>query len=242
MRFYLAVIFLCNAIVLSADARTPFGFVRTTPKLTNYGGGGSCTAGSQIFTSGSGNFTVPAGCTSITIEAWGGGAGGSNGVDKSSIPLYGGGSGGHSGSYAIKTRAATPGEVIAYSVGAGGAGGFLRDGGTTTVDVITAGGGTTGAPGTASGGDTNTSGNSGVAGVTGSTCTSRAGGAGAEGIGGAAGGAAGGATQATVNAGSGAAPGAGGGGGGFACAAFPGPYTGSGGAGGSGQVKFTYAP
>ena len=94
------------------------------------------------------NWTVPAGVTSVTVEMWGaGGGGGAKAVSGSA----GRGSGGGGGGYSRATIAVTPGSFLAYSVGAGGAGGLTNpitaplDGGPTTfAGVTTANGGAAG--------------------------------------------------------------------------------------------------
>ncbi|MCX6171238.1 MAG: YDG domain-containing protein, partial [Flavobacterium sp.] len=71
-------------------------------------------------TPGTYSYTVPAGVTSIKIQAWGaGGAGGSAQAATSLTMRAGGGAG---GSYATTTISVTSGDVINYTVGAGGAG------------------------------------------------------------------------------------------------------------------------
>ena len=66
-----------------------------------------------------GSCTVPAGVTSMTIEAWGaGGGGGSN--DKGWDGVPGGGSGGGGGSYCKAIVSVTAGSVLSVQVGAGG--------------------------------------------------------------------------------------------------------------------------
>lgn len=86
---------------------------------------------SQRFTAGSGNWTAPAGVTSVDAQCWGADGGGGNGA--------GGGGGG--GEYAEETSlVVTPGNSYAYSVGAGGIGGAA---GTNTVHNGAAGGATT---------------------------------------------------------------------------------------------------
>lgn len=72
----------------------------------------------NINTSGAGTFTVPCGVTSIQVEAWGGGGAGGG---STSNTIRGGG-GGAGGSYAKKIFAVTGGQVINYSIGAGGFG------------------------------------------------------------------------------------------------------------------------
>lgn len=71
-----------------------------------------------------GNWTAPAGVTSVTVEAWGGGGGGGAGTGN---PAKGGGGAG--GQYARKVVAVTPGSVYAVTVGAGGVGGNNAAGG-----------------------------------------------------------------------------------------------------------------
>jgi hypothetical protein len=120
-------------------------------------------------TPGSGTWTVPAGVTSATIKLWGGG-GGSGGQG-----YIDGGGGGGGGAFASKVLTVTPAQVLSFTVGAGGgAGGYNGFGQTvgtagvsSTHSTITAGGGggggdgTGGTGGTSSGGDVNTSGQSG---------------------------------------------------------------------------------
>jgi hypothetical protein len=70
-------------------------------------------------TPGTYTYTVPAGVTSIILEAWGGGgAGGSAKNNVSGRDARGGGGAG--GSYATTTLSVTTGQVITYTVGAGG--------------------------------------------------------------------------------------------------------------------------
>ncbi len=119
----------------------------------------------------SGNFTVPAGITSITVECWGaGGAGGGSTSENS------GGSGGGGGGYTLGTLTVTPGQVINFTVGTGGTGvtgGNGNSGTATTFLTLTANGGTggesnkgaVGTGGTATGGTTNINGNNGQTGT-----------------------------------------------------------------------------
>ena len=73
-------------------------------------------AQSQTFTSpGIFTFTVPAGVTQVTAEAWGGGGAGGG---ASSIPSAGGGGAG--GSYARKKITVTPGANVTVTVGNSG--------------------------------------------------------------------------------------------------------------------------
>lgn len=195
---------------------------------------------STTYNSGSGNFTVPAGVTVVVIEGWGGGGGGA------AAEAGGGnraGSGGSGGGYFRKTLMVTPGDLIAYSVGAGGTGGTKDNddataGGATTVagGTYTANGGGKGgfgggiasaAGGSASGGDINTTGTTGQ-----TNPANTQGGNGGAGANGGAGGT--GSPNTPVSAGAGTAPGGGGGGG---SDDNPGA---AGGAGASGRVKFSY--
>lgn len=200
---------------------------------------------STIYNSGAGNFTVPCGVTSITVQIWGGGgAGGGDGTNDSN-----GGSGGGAGGYSTATIAVTPGQVIAYSVGAGGAANSGNNaggnGGNTTFGALTANGGKGGSPnganagtagdgGTASGGTTNTSGADGVD----RTLNGNTGGAGGNAAGGGGTGGAGGADAADGTDGN--APGGGGGGAGDKGTGILAGNR-SGGAGGAGRVSITYA-
>ena len=94
---------------------------------------------------GSGNWTVPPGVTSVTVEMWGGGGGG--GYKYTPVSNAGRGGGGGGGGYSRATLTVTPGS-IAYSVGDGGNGGDA-----TTPANATAGGNTTfGSVATANGG------------------------------------------------------------------------------------------
>ena len=75
----------------------------------------------EFTTSGTFNFTVPAGVSQITVEAWGsGGAGGgsNNYTDCEGV----GGAGGGGGAYANSTLNVTPGQILQVVVGAGGTG------------------------------------------------------------------------------------------------------------------------
>lgn len=87
--------------------------------------------GIQPYTSGSGNWTVPANVYAIHVEIVGGGGGGGFGSGTGS------GSGGGGGGYDEGWFAVTPGQSIPYVVGAGGAGAASSatdgtTGGTTT--------------------------------------------------------------------------------------------------------------
>jgi hypothetical protein len=127
------------------------------------------------FTS-SGTWTVPAGVTQITVEAWGAGGGGGGSNSNNS-----GGSGGGGGGYSMKTFTVTQNQSISFTVGTGGSGGAENggnggNGGDTSILGVVANGGTggganggtSGTGGSASGGDIIVNGaNGGVGGNTG---------------------------------------------------------------------------
>ncbi|MGV7108154.1 GEVED domain-containing protein, partial [Flavobacterium sp. U410] len=123
----------------------------------------------NITTTGAGTFNVPCDVTSITVQVWGGGGGGYGDNNNNNIVGHGGGG----GAYTTGTLAVTGGQVINFTVGAGGNGGSSigGNGGDTTFLTLTAGGGTGGSVssggvgGTASGGTTNLSGGNGTAGI-----------------------------------------------------------------------------
>lgn len=106
-------------------------------------------AGSVQLTRGASSpWTVPAGVNYINVIAIGGGAGGASGSEGD--PWITGGAGGASGAVAQISYAVTPGQQIAFSIGAGGAGakrtgggeGFAGSaGGQTTFGALTASGG-----------------------------------------------------------------------------------------------------
>lgn len=108
--------------------------------------------GSQTYTTGSGNFTVPANVSKIEVDMVAGGGGGGGGDD------YGSGGGGSGGWYYNEVLDVTPGQVIAYSIGAGGVGGGTNAtaGGSTTFSTLTCtGGGAGGRTSAGSGGTPN---------------------------------------------------------------------------------------
>ena len=92
------------------------------------------TIKSQAFTA-NGNFTVPLGCTSLLVYAFGGGGGGGQGgIGDTNTAAAACGGGGGAGAIA-STRLLTgvkPGDVVAVAIGAGGsgAGSQTNDGGT----------------------------------------------------------------------------------------------------------------
>ena len=204
------------------------------------------TTRTLTFTS-SGTWTVPAGVTEITVEAWGGGGAGGGSTNNGK-----GGSGGGGGGYCINVFTVTPGQKINYTVGAGGTGSngngtsggatSIRSEGATSTLLLTANGGngggsnkgTAGIGGTATGGTINTSGADGKEGNN----SGGVGGAGAKG-------GAGGAGRPNKDGGAGSVPG-GGGGGGEAYSYWEWwerrTDSKSGGNGADGQIKITYTP
>jgi hypothetical protein len=181
---------------------------------------------SQTITT-SGNFTVPAGVTSVTVQVWGAGGGG-GGSKKNDH----GGSGGGGGGYISSNFTVTSGGIIAIKVGAGGAAGGSNSGsggtgGTSTATysstTLTATGGTGGA---GNAGDAGTGGSPG--GFSGTSGTSSKGGDGGDG--GGIGGGAGGASTTNGRGNTGNSPGGGGGGG------YKSKSNEAGGAGADGQV------
>lgn len=218
-------------------------------------------ADTVAFTS-SGNWTVPAGVTSITVEAWGGGGAGGGATGK---PAKGGGGAG--GQYAKRAVTVVPGNTYAVMVGSGGIGATGNGGsggdstfaGTTVVAKGGAGGTGVATGGAGSGssaggvGDVVFPGGSGSAGaVSGGSCLDGGAGGGGAGNSGAGGGASGnaGGTGTAMGGGTGGTgrnnSGAGnagsnfGGGGGGACAESNADQ--NGGAGGNGRVVISFCP
>ena len=95
----------------------------------------TCSPQATTYTTGSGNFTIPAGVTNLKITVIG--AGGGGGGAGSNGAAMGGGAGG----MAIKwLTGLTPGATCAYAVGAAGSGGAAGNnagsaGGNTTITV-----------------------------------------------------------------------------------------------------------
>lgn len=69
-----------------------------------------------VVLSGSGDFTVPAGVFNIDVEMWGGGSGASYYTSSPNKIISGGGA----GSYIRFKKVVSPGDVLPYTVGAGG--------------------------------------------------------------------------------------------------------------------------
>jgi len=91
--------------------------------------GGQVGAATLDFTTpGTFNWTVPAGVTQITVEAWGGGGAG-GGSDDYITCKGAGGAGGGGGAYATNsTVSVTPGQNLTIVVGAGGTGVYAANG------------------------------------------------------------------------------------------------------------------
>ncbi len=115
-------------------------------------GGGGCTSGAQTFsyTGADQTFTVPAGCTNITIRAWGAGGGGpgaagpggAGGYTTATLAVNGGDTltimVGQGGPMTGNTYGGGGSSPLAYSRGSGGGRSAIRSGGN---DLLTAGGG-----------------------------------------------------------------------------------------------------
>lgn len=187
--------------------------------------------GNALGTAVTGNYTVPCGVTSITVQIWGGGGGGYGDDSDDGVTGRGGGAGG----YSTRVITVTSGQIIPYSVGWGGFAGSPAgaNGGPTSILGLTANGGvggnvaSGGTGGSATGGTTNTAGGSSA--NTGSATNGAAGGSAAGG--GGAGGAGGGNG---ANGTAGAAPGGGGGASGDRSGGSE-----NGGAGGPGRIVIT---
>lgn len=191
-----------------------------------------------FYSTTSGSWTVPAGVFGVLVEAWGGGGGGSGNASNQIGPCGGG------GAYGAAWASVTPGQVIDFTIGAGGAGGAYGgnaggNGGATSVTgalTMTVDGGSGGQPNTgagASGGPAPTSGvDVGVAGgdATGSAFVDTV----PMGIGGMGGMGAPGRASAIFTPALGLAPGGGGGAGASTTAAV------TGGGGGSGAIRIRW--
>jgi hypothetical protein len=206
-----------------------------------------------------GTFTVPAGVTQLTVQAWGGGGAG-GGTSNAASGAANGAGGGGGGAYATKVINVTPGQTLNIQVGAGGTGasaGNGGNGGNSTItqfstEILAEGGkggtrniatsGTAVVNGGSAGldaasiGDTKTSGSNGGNGSSGLGVGSGVGGAAASPNGGTGGGLlTGSGVQGNGNAG--VAPG--GGGGGSRTSQSGGSFTG--GAGGAGRIIISYS-
>jgi gliding motility-associated-like protein len=201
-----------------------------------------------------GNWTVPCGVTSITVEAYGGGGGAGGGGGGSNGGLFNtrGGGGGGGGGFTTITINVIPGSTFAYSIGAGGCGGGNGGdgssggngtaGGNTTFTGTDAGGTAVtlaangGARGTGGSGTNGSTGNGGAGGTASGGTTNTNGTAGLNGSGG---------TGGNGGAASGSGGGAGGTGSGAAGVALGGGGAGGGnspgGRGAAGGILITYS-
>ena len=103
---------------------------------------------STVYTSGSGNYTLPTtGATRLRIELVAGGGGGASGARFATNTSRQGGNGGGAGGGLVVALPisffGSPGDLVAYAVGAGGAGGAAIGSDSSTGAVGTAGGDTT---------------------------------------------------------------------------------------------------
>ncbi len=115
--------------------------------------------GVEVFAS-NGTFTVPAGVTQITVEAWGAGGGGGSGLGST---CWDGGGGGGGGAYARSVISVVPGTPYSVTVGTGGSSVFALSAFATPGTASNFGGGLVVAPG-GFGGQSNTGGASGSGG------------------------------------------------------------------------------
>lgn len=112
------------------------------------GGGGGSGGGGEVFdTAGDHPFVVPAGVTTLVVEAWGAGGGGGGALGgQIMISLRtGAGGGGGGGAYVLTPISVIPGETLIVRVGDGGAGG--KSSWSTIFDNCNPGGLTAGADG-----------------------------------------------------------------------------------------------
>lgn len=184
-----------------------------------------------------GNFIVPLGVSSITVEVWGaGGKGGdvSRGAFGGAVRAGGGGG----GAYARRTFNVTPNQSIPYRVGAGGAG---RTGGSSWFfaenQLLAEGGANVGQNSTSGAGGGRASESNGDVTISGGTGGNASGSSGGNGGNGASGGS-GGNGGSNSNGTNGLVPG--GGGGGAHCGTLSFCFARDGGNGANGQIRITY--
>ena len=133
-------------------------FIGNGSQLTGISSGATGLGGIAVFTGGAaGNWTVPAGVTTVKATVIGGGGGGSAATVGATYATLG--SGGQAGGMSIAYLTVTPGSAIQYNTGAGGGAASVNtiagsNGGTSTVvyggTTITAYGGAGGAPSSSS--------------------------------------------------------------------------------------------
>lgn len=132
--------------VYKSEATSYTGKSVVLPLQQNYSDNYKWRGETELITSGSGNWTVPANVYKIRVTCVGGGGGGGSAVGGAASDAGGGGGGsGTLISLALaETLDVTPGDVKAYSVGSGGAGGAAGGavgavGGNTTFTGATTG-------------------------------------------------------------------------------------------------------
>lgn len=147
-----------GAVVLTATHTDLAGNSTTSPTATGTGLKTTCQASSTVLTTvGSITYNVPANCTYITGEAWGGGGGGAGG-DANTTAIGNGGGGGYiSGIIPVDTTASqtqsftavigsgggagAAGNGASYEGGAGGGGGGSGIKNGSTILLVAGGGG-----------------------------------------------------------------------------------------------------
>ncbi len=207
--------------------------------------------------SGTGSFVVPDGVTSITVELWGAGGSGADGVTAGGNNSAGGGGGG-GGAFVRRHLSATPGETFEYFIGSGSGPNrdswFQRPGDSSRILLARGGSsgsgqsGGAGGPASTSIGVYRYSGGDGANGMTnggggGASAGTSASGSSASGQAGASGsgdgGSGGDGATATTTSDTGSNPG-GGGGGGIECNGATGCTTSGGSDGANGKIRFLY--
>ena len=173
---------LINTAVTPATYTSATITVDADGRITGASSGAAGGLGGQTAytTAGSGTFTIPSGKTVLKVTVvgagGGGGPGGTGNNPMTGAPNYGYNNGGASGGAAVKYLTVTPGNTIAYTVGAGGTaasgpqvggtgGTSTISSGTETITTVSAVGGQGGGAslsqasgGTASNGDINSTG------------------------------------------------------------------------------------
>ena len=127
-----------TGMVAYATDTNEFGFYNGSEWIwLSESGGEPFQVDIQDYTSGSGNWSKPTGCSVIRVILVGGGGGGGGGRGGASSTARIGGGGGGGGAYVEKTFLADDlDSTVAYVVGEGGAAGV---GGTHTVCIISSG-------------------------------------------------------------------------------------------------------
>lgn len=106
---------------MACSANTPYQLFYDGTNLRSLGASSTGSSmGQQVYASGSGNWTIPAGVTRAFVELWGCGAGGGAGTTATNSG-GGGGAGGYTG--VIPLTSLTPGGTIPYALCTPGVGG-----------------------------------------------------------------------------------------------------------------------